>query len=247
MTDRGEPQLSSYETDDLAELYDLMYAGRKDYAGEAARVAALIRDRKADATTLLDVACGTGGHLTSFVKDFDEVVGLDLSEAMVARAKRRLPEVQLLQADMRSFDLGRTFDAAVSLFSSVGYLSTVTDLRDAIRSMGQHLIPGGVLVVEPWFFPDTFVPGFVSAHAVKDGDRAIARVAHMTRDGNTTRIEIHNLIGDSDAGIKHHSGTDVIALFERTDYVDAFESGGMRVEYLEPKFNGMGFFVGVKE
>jgi SAM-dependent methyltransferase len=240
-------QLSSYESDDLAELYDLMYAGRKDYAGEAARVTALIRDRKPDATTLLDVACGTGGHLTSFVNDFHDVVGLDLSEAMVARAKRRLPDVQLLQADMRSFDLGRTFDAAVCLFSSVGYLSTVTDLRDAIRSMGQHLVPGGVLVVEPWYFPDTFVPGFVSAHAVKDGGRAVARVAHMTRDGNTTRIEIHNLIGDSATGIKHHSGTDVIALFERADYLDAFESGGMRVEYLEPQFNGTGFFVGVRD
>ncbi|MET0134673.1 MAG: class I SAM-dependent methyltransferase, partial [Kibdelosporangium sp.] len=215
-------KLSSYGTDDLAEIYDLMYEGRKDYAGESARVVALVRSRKPDASTLLDVACGTGIHLTSFATRFDQVAGVDLAEAMVARAKQRLPDVPLQQADMRDFDLGRTFDAVVCLFSSVGYLSTVTDLHDSVRSMAKHLVSGGVLVLEPWYFPDTFVPGFVSSHAVQAGTRAIARVAHATRDGNTTRIEIHHLIGDTGNGIEHHSSTDVIALFEREDHLAAF-------------------------
>ena len=45
-----------------AELYDLVY-GSKDYAGEARRVDELIRERRSEARSLLDVACGTGKHL----------------------------------------------------------------------------------------------------------------------------------------------------------------------------------------
>ena len=45
-------------------LYDAIYQGiGKDYAAESAEITALIRARRPDAVTLLDVACGTGGHL----------------------------------------------------------------------------------------------------------------------------------------------------------------------------------------
>jgi hypothetical protein len=47
-----------------AHIYDLIYeASGKDYAAEARKVDTQIRDRNPTARSLLDIACGTGGHL----------------------------------------------------------------------------------------------------------------------------------------------------------------------------------------
>jgi ubiquinone/menaquinone biosynthesis C-methylase UbiE len=45
-----------------AEFYDAIYAAKKDYRAESARVAAIVRNLVPGAQTLLDVACGTGEH-----------------------------------------------------------------------------------------------------------------------------------------------------------------------------------------
>ncbi|MFJ9409513.1 class I SAM-dependent DNA methyltransferase [Streptomyces sp. NPDC101393] len=238
-----------YESDRAAEIYDLLYQDRKDYAGEAARVTELIRERKPDAATLLDVACGTGIHLAAFAKHFDEVAGLELSESMAARASRRLSGVPLHHGDMRTFELGRQFDSVVCMFSSIGYLATVDDLRHAVRAMSRHLATGGVLAVEPWYFPDTFIPNYVSTHALKSGDQGqgIARVAHSTLEGDTTRMEIHYLFCDTETGIQHRSEVDRLTLFSRAAYTQAFQDSGLETEYVDTGKGSPGFFLGVRK
>jgi predicted TPR repeat methyltransferase len=57
-------------------IYDAIYAW-KDYPTEAERIDAAIRERRPDATTLLDVACGTGKHL-ELLRDRYRVEGVDL-------------------------------------------------------------------------------------------------------------------------------------------------------------------------
>lgn len=68
---------------DRAAAYDVLHAARqKDDAGEAARVAAMVKERRPEARSLLDTACGTGGHLRFLRDHFDEVEGLDGSPAV---------------------------------------------------------------------------------------------------------------------------------------------------------------------
>ena len=140
--------------DRSAALYDAIYQGiGKDYAAESAEIIDLIRARRPDASTLLDVACGTGGHLEHLRTVFT-VEGLEASPHMAAIARTKLgPGVAVHEDDMRRFDLGRRFDAVTCLFSSIGYLRTPDELTQALTTMARHLVPGGVLVVDPWFFP----------------------------------------------------------------------------------------------
>ncbi|MFE0178679.1 class I SAM-dependent DNA methyltransferase [Streptomyces sp. NPDC059002] len=236
-----------YENASAAEIYDALYQDRKDYDAEAAQVAALVRERKPGASTLLDVACGTGVHLEGFAKRFDKVAGLELSESMAARATERLSGVPLHHGDMRTFDLGETFDAVVIMFSSIGYLDTVADLNSAVAAMSRHLADDGVLVVEPWYFPDTFLDRHVSTHAVKRGSEGIARVSHSTREGDKTRMEIHYLVADGANGIEHRSEVDYLTLFSPEEYTEAFRQGGLNVTYLEGTAGAPGFFVGTRE
>ena len=101
-------------------IYDLIYqAIGRSYLDEAAVVDQIIQGHK-EAASLLDVACGTGGHLRHLRSRY-EVVGLDLDPGMLEQAAAALPGVELVEGDMRSFRLARRFDAVVSLFSSIGY------------------------------------------------------------------------------------------------------------------------------
>jgi len=119
-----------------ADAYDLIYDGiGGDYAAEAAEVTALVRARRPAARTLLDVACGTGGHLVHLREQF-AVEGVELSSHMATRARARLGAVVVHEGDMRTFALGRRFDAVTCLFSSIGYARTPEDLGQTGR--GAH-------------------------------------------------------------------------------------------------------------
>ncbi|APU21552.1 class I SAM-dependent DNA methyltransferase [Actinoalloteichus sp. GBA129-24] len=234
-----------YEAD-LAAVYDAFYEARgKDYAAEAADIAREIRKRAPDATSLLDVACGTASHLQRFAALFDDVEGMDLSADMLAYARTKLPGVRLHQGDMRKVDLGRGFDAITSMFSSVGYLRSTAELDETMRSLAGHLTPGGVLVIEPWWFPETFLSGYVAGDVVTSGGRTIARVSHSVREGGATHMQVHFIVADAESGAEHFAASHVITLFTRQEYEQAFERAGLAVEYLPGGPSGRGLFVGV--
>ncbi len=62
----------------------------KDYAAEAAYVLSAIRAHKPDAEQVLELGCGTGAHAIALAKQGIFVTGIDQSQSMLARARRRL-------------------------------------------------------------------------------------------------------------------------------------------------------------
>ncbi|MET9390136.1 class I SAM-dependent methyltransferase [Streptomyces sp. NPDC006624] len=231
----------------LAEIYELVYAARgKDYAAESAEVTALVKERRPDASALLDVACGTGGHLAFFRDHFATVEGLELSEHMSAQAERRLPGVRVHQGDMRDFALGRRYDAVSCMFSSIGYTRSPGELNGALAAMAGHLVPGGVLVLEPWYFPERFLPGYIADDLVRTEDRVTVRVSHSRRHGDDVPIVVHYIDARKDAGIRHFTDVHRMRLFTREQYETAFERAGCSVEYLTTGRFGCGLFVGVR-
>lgn len=230
---------------EFAELYDQFYEARgKDYAAEASAVANLVRSRAPHASSLLDVACGTGSHLQPFSQEFARVEGLELSPAMIEVAARRHPQLAVSQGDMRSIDLPRRFDAVTCMFSSIGHMADVEELDSAVDSFARHLTPGGVVVVEPWWFPPTFLSGYVAADVVSAGERTISRVSHSVREGRVTRLDIHWLVAEPATGVRHETEQYEITLFERHEYEEAFGRAGLDVEYLEAGPSGRGLFIG---
>ncbi|WP_409240288.1 class I SAM-dependent DNA methyltransferase [Streptomyces sp. PA5.6] len=236
-----------YEAED-AEIYDLIHQGRgKDYATESQHVLEMIRARKPDAASLLDVACGTGTHLRFFRDDFASVEGLDQSVDMLTAAKEALPDVRLNLGDMRSFHLGRTFDALTCLFSSIGHMRTTAELDAALGCFARHTARGGVVVVDPWWFPETFIPGYVAGDVIRAEGRTIARVSHSSREGNATRMNVHYLVADAESGVRHLTESTLITLFTEREYRTAFERAGLSPAYVEGGVAGRGTFVGVRD
>ena len=230
-----------------AAWYDAVYSF-KDYAAESARVSALIRERNPSAASLLDVACGTGKHLEHFAKEY-EVAGVDLDPNLLAIARARLPGVPLTVGDMRSFDLGRTFDAVTCLFSAIGYVHGVTELAAAAAAMAGHLEPGGVFVVEPWFSPETWEAGHIAARFVDEPDLKIARMNVSGTPLPNGRLVLHfeYLVMTREDGVVHFTEDHDTTLFTEDDYLEALRAAGLDVTFdREGLMPRRGLIVGVK-
>lgn len=214
---------------EVASIYDALYVDgqAKDYAAEADGLTALVRSRAPQAASLLDVACGTGAHLVHLRRHFARVAGVELSAPMRGIAVARLPEVPVYAGDIRTFDLGATFDAVVCLFSSIGYVDGVDELRLAVARMAAHLAPGGVLVIEPWFTPEQWREGHVSHTVAHSDGRTIVRMGHSTQAGRVSRMHNHYLVGEPGVGVRHFRDEHTMTLFTTHEYEQAVTAAGL--------------------
>src|SRR5690606_7246410 len=120
-----------------AAFYDKIYSW-KDYASEAAQLHNLVQlNKQNEGVALLDVACGTGGHFP-YLQTHYQLEGLDLDKEMLAVARERFPDVTFYHADMRNFDLGKSYDVITCLFSAIAYAVTLENLQQAMNAFYRH-------------------------------------------------------------------------------------------------------------
>lgn len=214
-----------------AALYDLIYAPIKDYFAEAGQVAGLLRRARPRCRTLLDVACGTAEHarLLGEVHGF-EVDGVDLDPAFVAIARAKCPHGRFDVADMVDFHLGRSYDVVLSLFGSIGYAVTLPRLREALACLRDHLVPGGVAIVEPFLTPEAFGSGSDGAHTVEADGLRVTRTQRIERDGARCRLYFHDTIEGPD-GTRRSTEVHELGLFTIDEMLAAFSAVGLAVTY----------------
>ena len=146
--------------DAYSRYYDLLYRD-KDYAGEAAYVAAHLRRLSPSATHILELGCGTGAHAEPLARVGFRVHGVDRSETMLARAQARkaaLPaetgaRLSFGPGDARTVRTGEHYDAVISLFHVMSYQATDADLEAAFATAAAHLRPEGLFLFDFWYGP----------------------------------------------------------------------------------------------
>ncbi len=91
---------------------------------------------------VLDACCGTGDLALAAAHTGGRVTGVDFSEAMLGRARRKSSAIEWVRADLLSlpFEEG-TFDAATIGFG----IRNVADLEGGLRELARVLRPGGRL------------------------------------------------------------------------------------------------------
>lgn len=145
---------SSTETWDsfFSDFYLRAYAD--DERRDEARAQALGAARAARcpaAGDLLDVPCGFGRHAIPLAEAGYRVVGVDRSESLLAEADRRgsgRRRPELVKADYRALPFAdESFDAALNLFTSLGYLGDAGD-TNVLAEIQRVLRPGARLVIE---------------------------------------------------------------------------------------------------
>ena len=225
-----------------AQFYDARYHF-KDYAAAAEQLHTLIRQICPGAATLLDVACSTGKHL-QYLRAHYEVEGLDLNRKLLEIARKRCPGILFHEGNMVNFDLDRFFDVVTCLFSSIGYLTTIDDLEQAISSMARHLKPGGILFVEPWLSPENYWVGKLTANFVDQPELKMAWMYVSELKGRVSVFDIHYLVGTPQS-IDHFTERHEMGLFTHAEYLEAFRKCDLDVRHDPTGLFGYGMYIGV--
>lgn len=225
-----------------ASFYDAIYEW-KNYAKEADRLREFIAEHcRSGGRALLDVAIGTGGHVPR-LREFFDVDGLDFDRHMLDIVGAKYPGLTLHHADMVDFRLDHRFDVVVCLFSSIGYARTEVRLRDAVRSMGGHLKPGGVLIIEPWLYPETYKAGVLHANFVDKPDLKVARMNVSRVDGGVAVLEFRYLVGRPE-GIETFEERHELGLFTHEQYLDAIDRAELDPVFDAEGLTGRGLYLG---
>jgi SAM-dependent methyltransferase len=142
-------------------VYDLL-AGHYDAvtgdpATEVAFIDSTIKHAHSQAATLLEVACGTGGIIASLTGRY-QVSGLDISKAMLAIARKKLPEgTPLHLADMRCFKLDMRFDVIVCAYHGINHLLRFPAWETFFDCVHKHLNDGGLFVFDTFTISNLMV------------------------------------------------------------------------------------------
>jgi len=172
--------MSDYTT--FARLYDLFYDDFTQdipmYRGFAGRVGSRV----------LEIGCGTGRVAIPLARDGCSVTGIDIAEAMLAIARDKVERagladrVNLLQADMRRFDLGARFDLAIAPINTFMHNATLNDQLDTLGCLRRHLAPHGLLILD-LFNPDVRAPidGRLVLHRTRPGPHGQLILQFTTR------------------------------------------------------------------
>ena len=129
--------------DRIAPVYDAMnrvMTGGLDRRWRRTTAQAVVRE----GDRVLDACCGTGDLALAALAAGGRVTGLDFSEAMLERARRKSAEIDWVAGDLLALPFpDGSFDAA-----TVGFgVRNVADLERALVELGRVLRPGGRLAI----------------------------------------------------------------------------------------------------
>jgi Methyltransferase domain. len=222
-----------------SDYYDIVYQF-KNYEQESMKIHEYIQSRKPETRTILDVACGTGKHM-SFLNRYYQVDGIDLNERFIDSAKRRNPASQCWVADMTDFNLNKKYDVIMCLFSSIGFVKTLDKVKQTTQQFVNHLSDNGFIIIEPWFTPEQWIPGYISVIQQEADGYKVVRMSHADIDGTISILHEEYLIGSKD-GILHFKERHELGLFAHEDLKRIFQELGLIVEYDSKGISGRGTF-----
>ena len=151
LTGRGAPpsipQVKQRQPDPfavVAQFYDL------DLEGYDEDVQFYLELALARGRSVLELGCGTGRVAVALARAGLDVVGVDVSAAMLSVARERTHDAgaELVEADMRSLELGRRFDTVLIPLGGLQHAETASDVAATLATVARHLAPGGLAVID---------------------------------------------------------------------------------------------------
>ena len=132
----------------FGEEYLELYAHRDEH--EARRQVAFFREHVGRAAgVILDLACGTGRHLTELNAEGYDAVGCDLSFTLLRTGIDEHGSLPVARADMRALPFcNASFGGLVNFFTSFGYFATEDENQQVVREMARVLCPGAVFLFD---------------------------------------------------------------------------------------------------
>jgi SAM-dependent methyltransferase len=185
---------------------------------------------------VLDLACGGGRHAAALERAGARVTGLDLSPAMLHRARHR-SRAALVRGDMRALPFrAGCFTVVVNLFTSFGYFRSDAEHGEVVRQVARVLAPGG-----------RFVLDYLNADQVR---RSLRRDSEEIADGSVgARVrrrfseEGRYVVKEIELRAENRSFQERVRLFSAAELEALLRDGGLAVVERFGDYDGSPFGV----
>jgi SAM-dependent methyltransferase len=213
--------------EDLAYVHD---AGFGDLARDAAStVIELLKRQKIKSGLIADLGCGSGILAQRLTHAGFDVIGIDVSEAMLKIARRRAPKARFRRMSLFLFDLPSCV-AVTAIGESINYLfdsDTSDQLTNFFGRVHRALVPGGIFVL------DVAASGRASKAMLHSEDRDWAILVSKEEDARqrvlTRRMTIFRKIGRH---YRRSEETHRQRLYPATQIVRELGAAGFQVTHL---------------
>jgi 2-polyprenyl-3-methyl-5-hydroxy-6-metoxy-1,4-benzoquinol methylase len=137
--------------DKYVQYYEL-FNQSKDYSIECNFLKnAFKKHSKSEIISILDLGCGTGMHSKILSKKGFFITGIDISESMIKKAiSKNISNTQFKVGNMKEFNFKQKYDAVITMFSAIGYITKNKDLKSTFKSIKNHLKPSGLIIIDCW-------------------------------------------------------------------------------------------------
>jgi SAM-dependent methyltransferase len=216
---------------------------------EVASIRELLALSQEDA--ILDLGCGWGRHMRLMREIGHQVIGVDLSPALLRRAvgeggggggggagdTQSLPAPPVVAADMRRLPFaGGSFDAVLNLATSLGLFLDDRDLVAALSEARRVLGEGGRLLIEG-MHRDDVVANYAERDCWTMDDGTAVRVRRRFDAVRGVSHEVMRWRGPGHDGTKRHSlrlrtAIEMIGLVEAAGFGVVVAYGGWEMEPL---------------
>jgi SAM-dependent methyltransferase len=153
----------------------------------------------------LEFAIGTGRVAVPLSARGVPVSGIELSEPMVARLRRKADAatVPVTSGDMATTRVPGEFSLVYLVWNSISNLRTQPEQVECFRNAARHLSPGGRFVIELWVPPVRRLPPGQLAAPMGVGD---GHLVFDTYDLTTQQCTSHHYLRQADGTVRYGSG-----------------------------------------
>jgi len=141
-----------------ARYYDNFYA-KKNYQSEAEFILYLAKQQSITPRKILEIGCGTGGHIIPLAKKGIFVKGFDLSKDMIEVARQKILRTKIKHyakvevGNAKTYRDNEKYDLVLSMFAAMGYLTSNQEFFAGLTTAYEHLNENGLFIFDIWFGP----------------------------------------------------------------------------------------------
>jgi SAM-dependent methyltransferase len=172
--------------------YDLLYKD-KNYKEETDYITRVLKELDPSVKNILELGSGSGSHASFLSEKGFDITGIERSGSMVQESlQKKIPNFTPIQADITDFKLHQEFDAVVSLFHVISYLTHNDSLIKCLQLVYQHLKPQGLFLFDFWYTPAVYsLKPETRIRRLEDESISVVRIAESTTHSQTNVVDVN--------------------------------------------------------
>jgi predicted TPR repeat methyltransferase len=175
-----------------SKYYDLLYRD-KNYKEETDYITQALKELNPSVQTILELGSGSGSHAHFLSQNGFSITGIERSENMVQESlQKKIPNFEPIQADITDFKLNQEFDAVISIFHVISYLTHNDSLINCLQLVHEHLKPQGIFLFDFWYTPAVYsLKPETRIRRMEDEYISVVRIAESVMHSQTNVVDVN--------------------------------------------------------